>query len=72
MPYFLSCCGSVDKTTDSHSWGPQFESTGSGNSAFGQGTLSGIIAQSLGKDFKPLVPWLLAYEAVCFLSGQVK
>ena len=34
------CCGSMDKTTDSQSWGPQFESAGSGSSALGQGTLS--------------------------------
>ena len=33
-----SCCGSVDKTMDSQSWGPQFESAGSGSSALGQGT----------------------------------
>ena len=30
--YPLSCCGSVDKTTDSQPWGPWFESAGSGSS----------------------------------------
>ena len=37
-----SCCGSVDKTTDSQSWGPRFESAGSGSIAVGQGTLSSL------------------------------
>ena len=35
----MSCCGSVDKTTDSRPWGPRFESTGSGSSALGQCTI---------------------------------
>ena len=34
--------GSVDKTTDSQSWGPQFESAGRGSSALGQCTLSSL------------------------------
>ena len=38
----LSCGGSVDKTTDSLLWGPQFESAGNGSSALGQGTLSSL------------------------------
>ena len=37
-----SCCGSVDKTMDSHPWGPRFESAGSGSSALGQSTLSSL------------------------------
>ena len=37
-----SCCGSVDKTTDCRSWGPQFKSAGSGSSVLGQGTLSSL------------------------------
>ena len=37
-----SYCGSVDKTTVSPSWGPRFESAGSGSSALGQGTLSSL------------------------------
>ena len=41
-----SCCGSVDKTTDSQSWGPQFESAGSGSSSLGQGTLSSLPSPS--------------------------
>ena len=41
-----SCCGSVDKTTDSQSWGPRFESAGSGSSALGQGTLSSLPSTS--------------------------
>ena len=40
-----SCCGLVDKTTDSQSWGPWFESAGSGSSALGQGTLSSLPCQ---------------------------
>ena len=41
--YMRRCCGSVDKTTDSQSWSPWFESTGSGSSAhLGQGTLSSL------------------------------
>ena len=31
-----SSCGSVDKTTDSQSWGPRFESAGSGSSVLGK------------------------------------
>ena len=39
----------------------RFESAGSGSSALGQGTLYFIlIAYSLGKDLKPLIPWLLS------------
>ena len=41
-----SCCGSVDKTTDSQSWDPRFESAGSGSSALGQGTLSSLPSPS--------------------------
>ena len=37
-----SCCGSVDKTTDSQSWGPRFKSAGSGSSALRQGTSSSL------------------------------
>ena len=41
-----SCCGSVDKTMDSQSWGPQFESAGSVSNALGQGTLSSLPSPS--------------------------
>ena len=41
-----SCCGSVDKITDSQPWGPWFESAGSGCSALGQGTLSSLPSHS--------------------------
>ena len=41
-----SCCGSVDKTTDSQSWGPRFKSAGSGSSALGQYTLSSLSSPS--------------------------
>ena len=37
-----SCCGSVDKTINSQSWGPRFESAGSGSTALGQGTLTSL------------------------------
>ena len=40
-----SCYGSVDKTTDSQSWGSQLESAGS--SALGQGTLSSLPSPSV-------------------------
>ena len=43
---YRSCCGSVDKTTDSQSWGPWFESAGSGSSALVQGTLSSLPSPS--------------------------
>ena len=33
-----SCCGSVDKNTDSQLWGPWFKSAGSGSSALRQGS----------------------------------
>ena len=36
------CCGSVDKTTDSQSWGPWFISTASCSSALGRGTVSSL------------------------------
>ena len=44
--YSRSCCGSVDKTTDSQSRGPWFESACSGSSALGQGTLSSLPSPS--------------------------
>ena len=37
---------SVDKTTDSQSWGPRFESAGSGSTALGQGTSSWLPSPS--------------------------
>ena len=41
--YFIEhICGSVDKATDSQPQSPQSESTGSGSSALGQGTLSSL------------------------------
>ena len=39
------CCGSVDKTTDSQSWGPRFK-CGSGSIALWQGTLSSLPSPS--------------------------
>ena len=39
---YRSCCGSVDKTMDSQSWGPRFEFAGCSSSALGQGTLSSV------------------------------
>ena len=40
------CCGSVDKTTESQSWGPRFISAGSNSSALGQSTLSSLFSPS--------------------------
>ena len=42
----MSCCGPVDKTTDSQLWGPRFESPGSGSSDLGQGNLSSLPSPS--------------------------
>ena len=59
-----SSCGSVDKTTDSQSWGLQFESAGSGSNALGQCTLSSLPSTSEG-------PWLLAYiKQLAFLVAR--
>ena len=46
-----SCCGSVDKTTDSQSWGTRFDSAGSGSIALGQDILSSL-PKSLGEELK--------------------
>ena len=42
-----SCCGSVDKTTDSQIWDYWFKSAGSSRSALGQGTLSSLSSKAL-------------------------
>ena len=44
--HLTSCCGSVDKTTDSWLWGPWFKSADSGSSALGQGILSSLPSPS--------------------------
>ena len=54
------------------SWGPRFKSVGSGSSALGQGTLSAL-PSPLGKNWKPLAPWLLAYKQLAFVvASQIK
>ena len=60
-----SCRGSADKNLDSQIWDHWFKTTCLNSCALGQGTLSS--AQSLRKDLKPLVPWLLPHKRHAFL-----
>ena len=50
------------KTADSQSWGPRFESAGSGTSAPWARHFIPHCLVPLGKDLNPLDPMLLAYE----------
>ena len=63
-----SCCGSVDKTTYSQLWGPQFESAGSSSSTLGQGTLSSL-PSPLERTWSRWSPGCLFSSSL--LSGQV-
>ena len=59
-----SCCGSVDKTWDSHLWGPRFKSPGSGSSALGQSTLSWLPS--------PTERTYSCWPPACLLISQIK
>ena len=65
-----SCCGSVDKTTDSQSWGLRFEPAGSISRPLGKALYPHCLVHRKG--FKAVGPLVTCLWAACFLSGQVK
>ena len=63
---FLSCRGSVNKTTEARV--PGLNLLAAAVVPLGKALI--VIAYSLGKDLKPLFPWLLAYKQLAFLVAS--